>query len=221
MLSADIKCIDWSVKMPLLQLPTRTVVVRTKDGSVVFSPPPNGTQDADKIEAFGPVTDIVAPNLFHDMGIKDAIETYPEARGWACAGFSEKMGKLTEIGSSDFGHDELTMFPLAGAPKMNEVVALHRPSRTLICSDLCFNYLDGKGFGYWAVFKMFGTYRRFAVSKMFAKMIKDQDAFVRSLAPLFDEDFDNIVMSHGDVVLGNGKEKLAYALHERGLKVSV
>lgn len=204
-----------------MKLPIKMTLVRTKAGVVLISPVPKVEDFKTELGSLGVVTDIVAPNLFHHLGIRGAAKLYPEAKIWGAKGFKEKRPNIhwfCEIPSKDWClDDELLVIPIQGMPKVNEVVLLHRPSKTLIVSDFCFNHIHGSGFGNWLVFHLFGTYRRFAVSKLFLKMINDKDLFAYSVQNLLREDFENIVVPHGEDIVSGGKELLKKALEERNI----
>ena len=221
----DVLCISSSIKMPLLVLPTKTILVRLAHGVVMISPGSGLAGVREQIDAFGTVTDIVAPNLFHNVGIKSACKLFPDATLWGVKGFAEKLPgisweKTLEPEWWPYGA-ELELMPVNGMPKINEMVMLHRASRTLIATDLCFNHVEGRGFGYWVVFNLFGAYRKFAVSRLFLKMAKDKAALNESLKQILAADFDNVIMAHGHNVLGNGKAQLKQALIERGVAIQV
>lgn len=99
---------------------------------------------------------------------------------------------------------------------MNECVFLHKASRTLIVADLCFNHVHGKGLGYSIIFGLFGTYKRFAVSKFYLKMVKNKDLFEQSVAKVMSLDFDRIIVPHGEDILENAHSRLTDAFRERG-----
>ena len=195
---------DTSIKMPLMSLPVRTTLVRLRDARVLISP---GSRLTDEVYAkIGPVTDLVANNGFHTAGMEKARAHYPQARTWGL-----------ETRDSDWPYaDELSMIRLAGMPKIQEAVFVHRASRTLIVADLCFNLLSAKGFGPRLILGLFGTYQRFGVSRFWLSGVKDRPAFADSLRRLLSEDFDNIVMGHGDIIYGGGRERLRAAFAERG-----
>lgn len=212
-------CFDSAVKMPIVELPARMCLLQTKTGLLLVSPLPDIEKFADQIKEIGSVTDIIAPNLFHHLGVKAAMKLYPDATLWGAPGFAEKIKDIAwqkTLTRDEWQHHEVELFAVEGMPKVNEVVLLHKESKTLICQDLCFHHTDGKGFGYWLVFKMFGTYRRFAVSKMLMKMTKDRGALSSSIEKIFAQDFDRVVMGHGKIVEIGGKAKLARAFQEHG-----
>jgi hypothetical protein len=148
---------------------------------------------------------------------------FPEARTWGPAGLG-RSGAESERGieltpEAWLWPTELQIIPLGGMPKVNEVVFFHRETRTLIVSDLAFNLLEAQGLGAWVILSIFGTYRKFGVSRFFLRFVEDRAAFLASLKKVCELDFDRIVVGHGHVVTENGKLKLAEALAERGLLV--
>lgn len=213
--------IDSVVKMPLMGLPVRTVVVQTTTGNIMISP---GSQlTAEQLQANGPITDLVAPNLYHSAGIPKAHIAHPQARVWGVQQLVNSKRRTQEIKwthelseNSWIFHDELPVVAIDGMPSVREFVFIHKPSRSLIVTDLCFNMTDSKGFGAWLILNIFGTYRKFGVSSLFLKGVKDRSAFMNSLAKIFAHDFDNIIVSHGELVQGDAKATLRDALERRG-----
>ncbi|MBL7688814.1 MAG: hypothetical protein JNJ49_12335 [Bdellovibrionaceae bacterium] len=209
------------VKMPLMALPVRTVVVQTSDGNIMISP---GSQlSSEQLQASGPITDIVAPNLFHGAGISKASIAHPKARLWGSSSMRRKSQSTPELKwthelneNSWIFSNELPVVAIGGMPTVEEFVFVHKPSRSLIVTDLCFNLTDAKGFGAWLILSIFGTYRKFGISSFFLKGVKDRAAFMNSLTKLFSHDFDNIIVSHGDIVQGGAKALLRDALERRG-----
>jgi hypothetical protein len=215
----DVKLFDSFLKMPLVQLPLTTSLIRLSNEKVLLlSPHPSLTSE--EFKGMGEVTDIIAPNLYHHLGIKNAVAAHPQAKLWATAGLELKRKDIewqSFLDESTWPYqDELVAIRIAGMPKMNEFVFFHKKSKTLFVTDLCFNILDAPGFGAWLIYHIFGTYKRFAVSKLFIKAVTDKAALQQSLATLFSYDFDNIVMAHGLAVKGSGRAKLQFALKERG-----
>lgn len=217
----DIQLFPSHLKMPLVQLPLTSSLITLPTGKVLLAPHPS--LSIDELQGMGQVTDIVAPNLFHHLGIQQAVAAHPQAKLWGVAGFERKR---KDIGWSAFMDDgswphqqELATVPLRGMPTINECVLVHQPSQTLFVTDLCFNILDSPGLGAWLIYHLFGTYQRFACSKLLMKRVVDRAAFEQSLARLFAHDFDRIVMCHGSVVRSGARAALQSALRERGFHI--
>jgi hypothetical protein len=219
--STEIRLFHSFIKMPLVKLPVTSSLIDLPTGKILLSPHPSLTPA--EFQSMGNVTDIVAPNLFHHLGIKKAIEAFPAAKLWGTVGFDEKIKDIpwqNFLTASNWPHQaELVAIPIAGMPKLNEIVFVHKQSQTLFITDLCFNILSDTGISGWLLYNIFGTYQRFAVSKILIKFVTDQAAFQTSLATLFSYDFKNIVVCHGSVVTDNGRAKLLAAFQERGYAI--
>lgn len=207
-------------KMPAMDLPVRSTYVPFQSGGVLISP--GSALDLTQLKSLPSVTDLVAPNLLHCAGIMKASSIFPRAKKWGVIGAIEHKPKISwtdELSLDNWPYkNELLIIQLQGIPQINEVVFFHKESKSLIITDLCFNLLDSKGMGSWIILNLFGTYKKFAVSRFFMKFVKDRDALEKSLGEVFSFDFENIVLSHGKNIIGSGKTKLLQALNERGLR---
>lgn len=215
----NIKFIETFKNMPLMSLPVRTVVVESPQGTVILSPGSNMT--AIDYQSLSNVTDIVATNTFHTAGLPIAHSHFPLARLWVPNRRSaNKLPGLTTnlLETTSWPYQEsLAVIPLEGLPAIREFVFFHKDSKSLIVTDLCFNMTAVSGLGSWIILSLFGTYRRLGVSRFFAKYITDKLAFEKSLTRVFSFDFENVIVSHGENILTNGKERLLNALAERDL----
>lgn len=211
--------IDTLLRSPVMHLPVRTVVFELDHARVLFSP--GSVLTPARLHEAGEITDIVAPSLPHTGGMKKAAAAHPRARLWGPAGAREKHPELTWHGVLGVDpwpfESELALLPFPGMPKLNESAFLHRRSKALYVTDLVFNVADPKGLLGWMFFLTFGTYRRFAVSKLFLRFATDRAALENAMANLAGLDFLHVIPSHGDVVLNDGKHRLLAALRERQL----
>jgi hypothetical protein len=175
----------------------------------------------DQLRALGPVSDIVAPSSLHAAGVQRAKKVFPSAKTWGGSTTREAKKDVpwTDLLTEESWpfESELAMITLRGTGKIDERVFFHRQSRTLIVTDLAFNIANPSGLGAWLILHMFGTYKKFAVSRFFCRFIDDKTAFRESISRVLAWDFENIAMGHGDLVEGNGKALLQSALKERDL----
>ena len=122
--------------------PTRMALAPLPDGGVwVWSPVALSEQLVSQVKQIGPVRHIVSPNKIHHLFLAEWAERWPEARLYAPPGLSSRKPEL------EF-HAELTDEPdpawaetidqviFRGSVAMEEVVFLHRPSRTALICDL-------------------------------------------------------------------------------------
>jgi len=142
----------------------KACIVRLPDGKLWVHAPvglDDGLRQA--LAQLGPVGHIVTPNTEHQLYAPSWILQYPEALSYACPTLKEKKpqvgwqrslvelldspGGLTASSApSEWGgvielcwlRDKIPLSP--SIPFFNEVVFCHRPSKTLIVTDLWWNY---------------------------------------------------------------------------------
>ncbi|MGE0632553.1 MAG: DUF4336 domain-containing protein, partial [Pseudobdellovibrionaceae bacterium] len=147
------------IKMPVMKLPLRSVVVKTDNALLVFSPIDfSETQLAD-IRALGEVTDIVAPSVLHHLYVPQAMQNFGKAKIWGVKGLEEKRPDIKWdkiLGSDPWAYSqEIEMLMIDGVPKMCEAAFLLKSQKTLLVTDLCFNLTQPKGFGAYIILNMF------------------------------------------------------------------
>ncbi len=215
-----ISFIEADKAMPFMSLPIRSTSVSVSGGRVLISP--GSMMSRDDLKATGEITDIVAPNLFHCSGIPGAIVAFPRARVWATENVRKAKplirwtDELTPM--RWLYQEELPVFEISGMPRVEESVFLDRRSNSLIVTDLLFNIKNPKGLGARIILGLFGTFNRLAISKFYAKLVSDKVAFEASMHEILRNDFDNIILSHGSVVFGQGNAQLKSALLDRGFE---
>ncbi len=192
-----------------LEVGTRMTVLELEAGLLVHSP--IGV-DPSAVAPLGSLRWVLAPNLLHHLYVGPWIEAGAEA--WAAPGLAEKRRDLRFTGtvtdSQPLFGDDVALFPLRRLPMTNEVVVLHRPSRTLIVTDLVFNFTETAPWwtrtvmagllGYpgcrTTVLERWGTHR--AVGR-------------EEVATLLEQDFDRLIMAHGEPIERGGKNALQRA----------
>jgi hypothetical protein len=142
----------------------KAAIVRLPDGKLwVHAPVGLDAQLRDALAELGPIGHLVTPNTEHQKFAPSWFIEYPEAVSWACPGLREKKPdvgwrrSLTELLDAPNGltarappeawggaldlcwiRDKIPLTP--GIAFFNEVVFCHRPSKTLIVTDLWWNY---------------------------------------------------------------------------------
>lgn len=203
-----------------MELPIKSTLVREGQRVALIAPLPDIQNHLPEISEFGSVTDIVAPNAFHHLGIRPAKEAFPQAKLWGSLALKDKRKNIHWdgiLGESDWPYRDLTPLPLKGMPKIDECAFYHRPTKTLVVTDMCFNHIHGKGLGNFLIFNMFGAYKRFAMSRFFRRFIRDEQEFKSSLKSILDLDIERIIIPHGEDITEFANEKLRTAMAERGL----
>ncbi len=126
--------------------PTRSVVIRFDNNDIwVWSPVKLSVGLAGEIDRLGPVAHLVSPNKIHHMYLQDWTARYPAASLWGLQSTIDKRPDLnfrTPLFDSPPSEWQpfLDQAWFRGSPFMDEIVFLHRPSRTVIVADLIENF---------------------------------------------------------------------------------
>lgn len=191
-----------------LELGARMSVLETSQGLLVCSPI---AMEPEAIHRLGTPRWVLAPNLFHHLYAGPWIDAGLE--GWCAAGLPKKRpdlkARVVEPGTQPFG-SEIEVLPLTCFSFSNEVVVLHRPSRTLVVTDLCFNLPSSAPLYTRLAMRAMGGYpgvrttllERFGMQRAIAR---------RELGTIASWDFDRLVLAHGDVVERGGKDAFVRA----------
>lgn len=197
--------------------PARMTLWRDSAGGVVLhSPIAIDDALAAEIATLGPVRNVIAPNKVHSLFYGAARARYPKAHGYGAPGLAEKRPKLVfDATLSDVAPKTLLDVEsthLRGVPGIEEVVFLHRPTRTLVCTDLVFQILEPPGPASAIFLTLMGASKRFAQSRAWKMLVRDEKALRESLDRVLAWDFDRIVMAHGVVLESDGPAKLREAV---------
>ncbi len=214
----------WTAAYPLSVLGTdhgRTVtVIRLASGKLlIHSMAPFTAADLGAIRSAGEPAWLAEAMLLHDTYAAEGRKAFPELPFLGPPGFGEVAGfpVLPLLPPPPEWEGEIRVARLAGAPKLEEHVFLHVPSRTLIVADLVFNFrADEHGWNRFFHRYVAGFRRYPGTSRIFRWCVRDHDAFRRSLEEVLKWDFDRIIPGHGDIIERGGKEALRRAMVEAG-----
>ncbi|HEY0708509.1 MAG TPA: DUF4336 domain-containing protein [Polyangia bacterium] len=193
-------------------MPLRMTGIRLPSGDVVLhSPIPLTEALVSAVAAVGPVKHLIAPNRLHHLSAGAWQKRYPEAHLHAAPGLGKKRPDLRidhELGGHELGTpgtppawaEVLDQRLIDGAPVLAESVFFHRPSRSLLVTDLLVNIVRPANFMTKLVLTMTGTRGRFAMSRANRLFVKDRAAFRASLEAMLAWDFAQIIPAHGDLL---------------------
>lgn len=211
--------IDHAFSMPGgIQIGTRTTLIRLSSGELfAHGLGPIDEGDHTEIAALGNVTQLIAPNLFHNTYVKDWVARYSGATCYAPARIDTKLKDLDYIPLSNRAHEawsaDLEQVAVEGAPQLDEVVFFHPATRTLLLTDLCFNMVHSDSFLTRLFMRMMGGYGHFGPSRLGRSFMKDKAAVRRGIERILEWDFDRVTVTHGEVLESGGNEmfRRAYA----------
>lgn len=125
-----------------MDLRARTTVLRLdRERLVLHSPGPMEGALVDAIRGLGQVAGIIAPGSFHWIHVPAAQEAFPDAEVHVCPGVEKRLPGLRPDGvlgetAPPLWAGILDQVPVLTPRWMQEVVFLHRPTRTLVLTDL-------------------------------------------------------------------------------------
>jgi hypothetical protein len=212
------------IRMPVgpiaLPLPTRMVVVRLATGALwLWSPTAPTPALFAELDALGPVAHLVSPNRLHYAGIPAWQAQYPAATAWASPGVRERArGQGIDVrwgGDLDDGAaapwaTEIEPLVFRGNRFVEEVVFLHRSSRTLIVADLVMALEAGRLRAPWRwLFAMVGVVGRGRTPRELSVMFWGRRARARACYQrIRDWAPARVIIAHGDCYLDGAPARL-------------
>lgn len=192
-----------------------TVRLRGTD-LLIHSPAPLTDDLRGGLEALGSVRFVVAASLLHGHRFMEQYSAaYPRAELFAPPGLERRRGDLPFADTLGDAPDPrwseaLDQAALHGQRWLTEILFHHRPSRTLIVGDACWNVTASTPLTarVWAGFRT-GV----APTPAFRRSSTDRRAARASVERILAWDFDRILIGHGEIVESGGREacRRAYA----------
>ncbi|KAG8949936.1 hypothetical protein FRC03_000213 [Tulasnella sp. 419] len=217
----------WTFSRPFLRAPFvpfggRSTAIKLNDGSVWLVASTRADDETiAKINEIGPVKYIVSPDVEHHLSLKAYSDIYPEAKVIGVIGHELKVSpelKLSGQYGTDpegtlYGYEDEISAVFFPAFANKDVAFFHKASKTLITADLIFNFPPKEAY---SKSKEHATSWLPGHSKInpwtwvgrtfIGGLAKDVHANSGPAKVVASWDFDTIIMCHGDVIEGRGKE---------------
>jgi len=199
--------------------PTRMAVIRlTGGGLLVWSPVALSESLRGPLETLGEVRHLVAPNSLHHLFLGEWRAAYPQARLHAAPGLSLRRKDLdfdAELGDTappEWAGD-LDQVLVRGNRITTEVVFFHRPSATVLFTDLIQQFPPGWFRGWRAVVARLDlmTAAEPSVPRKFRAAFSDRRAARLDLRRILEWPCTKVVMAHGVPVEHDGQAFIARA----------
>ena len=213
----------WSATQPLhflgLDVGARMTIIRLSNGDLMLiSPISLDESNRSTLDDLGTVRHIIAPNLFHHLFIGQTHTLYPEAKIWGVEGLSDKRPDLkfdALLNQAGSFLNELDYLPFKGFESIlpqgivqaNETVFCHRPSRTLILTDIAFNFDQNSSLSAQLGARVLGSYNRLKPSRLEKWGTRNKATVKDSVQQVLAWDFDRVIPAHGSIVESNGKSE--------------
>ena len=197
-----------------VEVGSRMTVLELDDGLFLYSPM---AVDPADVEAVGTPRWVLAPNKLHHLYVGPWIDRGLES--WCAPGLPDKRSDLSfdhvvDEEVAPFG-DDLLLIPMSCFSFTNEVVAFHRPSRTLIVTDLVFNFGPEAPWLTRTAMALSGAQKGCTTTLLERFGMKRPEAR-KDLARLLELDFDRLIPCHGEVLETGGRAALEAAFHWLG-----
>jgi hypothetical protein len=214
----------------LISFPWRTLgtdfrrnvtLLRLADGRVVVhSTAPFTQQDIAAIRRFGEPSWLVEATLMHDTFAKEGRKALQKIPYLAPDGFVEATEVQTEslLPPPREWDGEIDVLRVDGV-RMNEHALFHRRSRTLVVADLFFSFpQETSGWPRFFVRHLMRLPRLFGISALYRLLvIRDKEAFARSMRALLALDFERLVVAHWQPIETDARRAVEQALHDSKL----
>jgi len=222
----------WIVDGPLIEMTlygslpftTRMTVVRLPEGGLwLHSPTPAVPALIEALAALGPVRHLIAPNLLHYWWLPDWQQAFPDACTHAAPGVRERAGKYGRalridriLGEApDPGWQGVFDQLLVDDWYMSEAEFFHRPSRSLIVTDLIENFAPHRVHG-WRLRLLLRIGGLFGQATMprdlrLTFLGKRRARLRQAVRTMLAWDPARIVLAHGDCAASDGRAQLARA----------
>jgi hypothetical protein len=199
-----------------IQLGTRMTVVRLPAGGLLLhSVVPMTATLRSAVEALGPVQHVVLPDLYHHLHVGPWSLAFPKARIHAPPGMAKKRpdlridAELSEVPHPDWA-STLKPFFISGCG-LRETVFLHSATRTLLVADLVENFHESPHWVTRTYLRAGGIYGRVGFSRLLRWLYRDRPRARASVERLLAEDFDRMLLTHGQPIPHGAKQALRLA----------
>lgn len=212
----------WIAEQPFqywgLDVGTRMTIIRLQSGELVVISPIAIESLAD-IEALGPVSFIIAPNLYHHLYAEALQQQYPDAQLLAVQGLEVKRPDL-RIDAYLEHHSDLQnqvqylpfrgfrILDFSGPQCLNEIVFFHPSSQTLILTDTAFHFDAAFSHRTQLAARIMGSYQKLQPSWLERIATQEKQTVKQSIERVLRWDFERVIMAHGSIVEHNAKARL-------------
>jgi hypothetical protein len=205
-----------------MPFPTRMTVVRLKSGDLwLHSPVAFRGALLDALQEVGPVRHLIAPNWIHYAFVQDWADALPAATTWAAPGAAaraeDRGGRLrvdhvlTDEAPEPWS-EEMDQMVVPGSRIHREAVFFHRPTRTLILTDLIENFEPGKLPWHLRLFtKVAGNQDPDGSMPRDLRLTFDRDALRDAVRRMIGWAPERVILSHGRWYRSNGTAELRRA----------
>lgn len=198
-----------------LTIGTRMTIVRLGTKLWIHSPVSLATGMTAELEGLGEVRYVLSPNKYHHLFLSEWRSIYPEAEFYASPGLIPKRPDIrfdNELrATAKYAWSDTIAHEVFGPNRLfDEVVFFHRPSRTLVLTDLIINV---KTDGYNWLQKLFAKfdnlgYPQGTTPRLYRWSMKSRTTARRVYRTMIEWEPARVIISHGEWFQEDGKKEL-------------
>jgi hypothetical protein len=194
-------------------LPVNMTVIDIGGGRLLLHSPIDCSHDVRSILAdLGDVSGIVLPNTFHHLFADQWIEALPDLDVFVAPRLEERFERFSSypvIGpeTPQDWNDTLERLVITDGDRFSEVIFYHKPSQTLILTDIGFNGPFGDNWWRQLLWRSFGVSSSFGPSRTIRWTLLDNvELLAERLRRVLAWEFTKITVAHGPPVEANARE---------------
>lgn len=206
-------------------LPVRMAVIRLPDGGLLLHSPTRFSHALRReLEQIGEIRHLVAPNIAHWTFLEEWQRHFPQATTWAAPGLRERSQvrkshvrldhDLADIVPPQWG-DGFDLVTVPGGMGFRETALFHRPTRTLLLTDLVLNLeADHLPAGARPLVRWFGSMAPDAMPPPYLRAVVKlkRDLAAEAAERLLQLRPERVIFAHGAWFRQNGTEALRRSL---------
>jgi hypothetical protein len=202
-----------------IQLPTRMIVVRLRDGSLWINSPVTVSKSLlASIEAIGEPRYLVAPTPLHIWRLEEWRRLFPRAEPWGPPSIARSPRRKMFAGvlgdePPEQWRADFDQVVFRGNAFLQEVEFLHKPSHTAVFADFLQNYAPEKSRLFLSILQRLAGVSGLGVPIDIRLSTLNRRLARWSVARMLAWDFDRLVVAHGENLECEAKRsvRLAFA----------
>jgi len=201
-----------------LHIGRNMVVVRLPNGDLFVNSPATLTPArVEALDDLGTVRYVTPSSKLHGhRHLEDYRRAFPDAELFAAPGLDRRRRDLTFDGLLGSAPDErwadvVDQVAFLGAAWLTEIEFYHRPSRTLVLGDVCYNLGPEAPLGTRLFAELLGMYGDLAVPRDLRLTVRNPASARRSVERLLEWPFERVVVGHGRVVERDARARVEAA----------
>nr|WP_227779302.1 DUF4336 domain-containing protein [Haladaptatus pallidirubidus] len=217
-LAPDLFVFSESLTFYGLQIGRNMIVIRLSNDDLFINSPASLTRDCiAALNELGRVRYITPASKLHGhLHMEDYKRAFPEAELFAAPGLDRRRSDLTFDGLLGSAPDQrwaptIDQAAFLGHWWLTEIEFFHRPSKTLILGDICYNLGSKMPLKTKLVARLLGMDGDLSVPRDLRLTMKSKAAGRRSIDRILDWEFERVIVGHGQVVEHDAKRRVREA----------